>query len=158
MPNVHTNGWSPELDARILQMRSEKLTYELIGEAIGQTRSAVSGRIRRLGFAKVREFLTLEEAARRKRVYNVKYKREMRAGTTAPQKQRRAVTVRELENVGPRHVSLLDLAPNGCKWPYGDGPFTFCGCNRAEGKPYCYPHLMQGTEPARFPVRVPVRA
>lgn len=43
--------------------------------------------------------------------------------------------------VEPRHVSLLDLQQGGdCRWPYGDGPFTFCGHPAVFGS-YCGPHF-----------------
>jgi GcrA cell cycle regulator len=41
--------------------------------------------------------------------------------------------------VEPLMLDLLDLG-NGCKWPYGDGPFYFCGHAKAPGEPYCKPH------------------
>ncbi|WP_159585956.1 GcrA family cell cycle regulator [Chelativorans xinjiangense] len=43
----------------------------------------------------------------------------------------------------PRMVSLLDLEPNECKWPYGDpreADFGFCAHERAPGSPYCRYH------------------
>lgn len=42
--------------------------------------------------------------------------------------------------VVPLHLALLDLAPEQCRWPYGDGPFTFCGCDAFTGGSYCEPH------------------
>jgi GcrA cell cycle regulator len=47
--------------------------------------------------------------------------------------------LREVEVV-PLHVSLLDLQHGQCRYPYGDGPFTFCGCQAEPGRPYCEPH------------------
>ena len=40
----------------------------------------------------------------------------------------------------PRNVSLLDLEPNDCRYPYGDGPMTFCGHPKQAGSQYCTPH------------------
>lgn len=37
---------------------------------------------------------------------------------------------------------LLDLEDGDCRWPYGDGPFVFCGCKRAPGASYCQDHLI----------------
>jgi GcrA cell cycle regulator len=36
--------------------------------------------------------------------------------------------------------SLLDLAPDECRFPFGDKPFTFCGCRAVTGLPYCVGH------------------
>lgn len=44
-----------------------------------------------------------------------------------------------LADVVPRHVLLLDLQDNECRYPYGDENFTFCG-HATHGEPYCAPH------------------
>lgn len=41
--------------------------------------------------------------------------------------------------VDPLHTTLADLAPGACRYPYGDGPFTFCGHPSAD-RSYCAPH------------------
>lgn len=45
-------------------------------------------------------------------------------------------------DVQPRHVSLIELTPADCRYPYGDGPFTFCGCPKERDRPYCLPHAL----------------
>jgi len=42
----------------------------------------------------------------------------------------------------PEHerVHLLDLDRHHCRWPYGDGPYTFCGKHRIPGSSYCEFH------------------
>lgn len=49
----------------------------------------------------------------------------------------------------PLHLSLLDLKKGQCRWPLGDGPFTFCGCDVQEGSPYCETHHAVAYVPAR---------
>ena len=52
--------------------------------------------------------------------------------------------------VSPRLVSLIELKPGDCRYPYGgdkDGePIVFCGHPRRDGSSYCTPHfhLTQG--------------
>jgi GcrA cell cycle regulator len=44
---------------------------------------------------------------------------------------------------GPRHVSLLELTDNTCRWPIstvGAPDFCFCGNPPIEGMPYCAGH------------------
>jgi GcrA cell cycle regulator len=41
------------------------------------------------------------------------------------------------DTIVPRNLSLLELGPNECRWPYGVGPFVFCG---HDGYPYCPAH------------------
>jgi GcrA cell cycle regulator len=47
--------------------------------------------------------------------------------------------------VNPRHLSLVDLEPGDCRYPYGgeeDGDvITFCGHPQREGSSYCVPHF-----------------
>jgi|HubBroStandDraft_1064217.scaffolds.fasta_scaffold08818_3 GcrA cell cycle regulator len=35
-----------------------------------------------------------------------------------------------------RHVTLADLEPGDCRFPFGEGPFTFCGAPKLGGS-YC---------------------
>ena len=47
--------------------------------------------------------------------------------------------------IDPRHLSLIDLEPGDCRYPYGgeeDGEaITFCGHPRRTGSSYCAPHF-----------------
>lgn len=39
--------------------------------------------------------------------------------------------------------SLLDMGKNECRWPYGDGPYTFCARPTSDTYPsYCVAHAM----------------
>ena len=40
----------------------------------------------------------------------------------------------------PLRVQLVDMTSGQCKWPEGDGPFTFCGHRRHADTPYCREH------------------
>ena len=61
-------------------------------------------------------------------------------------------------DVVPLHLSLLELEREQCKWPYGDGPFTFCGCRTFDGSSYCEAHQAlsegRGTDSERRAHRV----
>lgn len=54
----------------------------------------------------------------------------------------------------PLHLSLLDLKQGQCRFPFGDRPFTFCGCAALEDKTYCEAHYAL-THVAPTPVKVP---
>src|SRR5437868_2139375 len=51
--------------------------------------------------------------------------------------------------VEPLHVSLFDIKQGQCRYPYGDGPFTFCGCQAMKGSSYCEPHYHLTREDSR---------
>lgn len=40
----------------------------------------------------------------------------------------------------PRNLSLMELEPNDCRYPYGDSDFFFCGHPQKQGSSYCGPH------------------
>lgn len=55
----------------------------------------------------------------------------------------------DADDVQPRHISLLELTDETCRWPYGDqAPFTFCGCTPITGGPYCFSHDERSKPPA----------
>ena len=46
--------------------------------------------------------------------------------------------------------SLVDLPANGCKWPYGESGYLFCGDARDEDHhAYCPYHVDRGTTALR---------
>lgn len=49
------------------------------------------------------------------------------------------IKVRCVEIV-PLHVSVLDLEPDMCRYPYGDSALTFCGHSKMAPYSYCAPH------------------
>jgi GcrA cell cycle regulator len=59
----------------------------------------------------------------------------------------------------PRHLSLLDLEPGDCRYPYGgeqDAAVSFCGHPSAAGRSYCAPHLRLTRGPGALSVRVSI--
>lgn len=42
--------------------------------------------------------------------------------------------------IEPLHIPLGELTKDNCHWPYGDGPFSFCGHARFQGS-YCAAHF-----------------
>lgn len=48
-------------------------------------------------------------------------------------------------DVIPLHISLDALNSKTCRWPYGHGPYTFCGCDVVSG-PYCIEHAAKAFE------------
>lgn len=73
----------------------------------------------------------------------LEYKRMLNAGEI---KGRGALAVASTEDdftPAEMRKTLLDLEKGECKWPYGDGPFTFCGRKASDTYPsYCVHHAM----------------
>jgi hypothetical protein len=55
----------------------------------------------------------------------------------------------------PLHLDLMQLTRSTCKWPLGDGPYTYCGHPTVEGKPYCPGHVAIAYTPLPPRTRVP---
>jgi GcrA cell cycle regulator len=47
--------------------------------------------------------------------------------------------------IDPRYLTLDQLEPDDCRYPYGDGPFLFCGRPNLDGKSYCPGHFRLST-------------
>jgi GcrA cell cycle regulator len=62
-----------------------------------------------------------------------------------PVSERAAALKLRCVGITPRHLSLLDLAPDDCRYPYGGNEegevITFCGHARREGSSYCTSHF-----------------
>ncbi len=79
--------------------------------------------------------------------------------------QRAAVLQLRCVAIVPRHLALIDLAPDDCRYPYGGDvegePITFCGHPRREGSSYCPSHFhltnLPEDDEKRAPARAPLR-
>lgn len=114
---------------------------------ISVTRNAVIGIWNRRGLTGTRQIIKREPRQRRKHDGGAMRRRVriVRAnGNSDAMKvfDFEAGGLREVRaaDVIPLHLNLADLEAGQCRYPYGDGPFTFCGCEAMRGKPYCAPH------------------
>jgi GcrA cell cycle regulator len=123
--------WDDIKVAELRRLFDEGYSASLIGAAMGMTRNAVIGKLSRLG-------LTMKNGFARKVNGTSKSMRVTRGEVLAAVPQQRKE--RPAADVTPLHVDLLDLQPGQCHYPYGDGPFTFCGCPVGDGLAYCEPH------------------
>lgn len=135
-------------------------TASEIAGAIGRTRNAVLGKIHRLrnsGDLKDRVHGDLvnerRRAARVRHVERVKRPRK-KAKSKPPvyfgagEKLIKPSPFKHRDvDVVPLHIGLLDLTATTCRWPYGDGPITFCGCSCEESEPYCDGHAAIAFQP-----------
>jgi GcrA cell cycle regulator len=108
------------------------------------TRSSIIGVIHRAG-------LTLEHKSeeRRRRASPPKREQKMKAvprlvgASSAGGPLFKTVMIPDLDlacaDITPRNVPMTDLNKNECRYPYGDGPFTFCG-HPTDGGSYCAGH------------------
>jgi GcrA cell cycle regulator len=126
--------WTMEQDDQLRAMHAEmpRPTCAEMGERIGCTKNAVIGRRGRIGLAGP------------KRVAKPRNRSPNRAKAEPRVSMRRMAMLLQTEPVSADIArigtkSLLDLAPGECRFPFGDKPYTFCGCKAVDGLPYCAP-------------------
>ena len=109
--------WTPEKIKQLKKLWQKGKSTVEIGRELGMSKNAVVGKVHRL-----------ELDAR-----------------PSPIKKSTKKTVEKVAIVKeePKHVTLLDLRLNSCRWPIGeikDPDFHFCGKDCQTGKPYCPEH------------------
>ena len=109
------------------------LSHELIAQALGLSKGAVSGKLDRLAAL---------DPARWTRSATIIALKPDRSASAAKAEERRAQSAmaRAIEEsvVG---VIMLDLEPHQCRWPMAFADeWTFCGCRKIDGSSYCSEH------------------
>jgi GcrA cell cycle regulator len=156
---MQANNWAPEHSAALREFLAAGMSFSAIAEALNRrfgtsyTRNAAIGRSKRMGLGGPDQAVRqLERALRAK---PGRPKRAGKAGeagdvpvreSPAPASPRPAEPVRlRCVGISPRLVSLLELEPGGCRYPYGGDkegePIVFCGHPRRVGSSYCTPHF-----------------
>lgn len=108
------------------------------------TRNAVIGKLHRLGLGEndrqnVKKVVAPRAPRAPRKPQQPKLKPSRYAYSVAPEGfVPEPVEVRHAA-VEPLHLDLMQLNDQVCHYPYGDGPFTFCGCPVISG-PYCPAH------------------
>lgn len=125
--NIHIPTWTAERIDQLRKLHAANLSFQEIGTAIGMTRSACRGKASRLGLPARLDW---------------RYTRPSPVQTTPNPKPDNDLADSAL------HIAFLDLEPHHCRFPYGDGPFTFCGHPKVQGS-YCTPHALYCTEARR---------
>lgn len=108
-----------------------------IGEVLGCTRNAVIGKAHRLGLESRAAPPPPPKKSPRPRVRN-RVRKPWKPKPTAPEVT--DMQLQQITEVPERLVSFDDLKHRECKFPHGDGPYTFCGRPQWVGSVYCAHH------------------
>lgn len=135
--------WTEERVETTRGMFADRLSASQIAQRLGVSRNAVCGKLARMGLTRAPDQY-LSSANKKPRVptgslafkviHSIKRK-QAEAGI-----EPRPFVCRDFSDIAPRHLDLLELEPNDCRYPSGDGPFVFCGHPRRKGTPYCPGH------------------
>lgn len=148
--NIHVfSGWTDDRVKQLCELHAANLTFAEIADTIGMSRNACIGKAQRIGLPSRAEELTVEQryaksqaklaALRVKRAIEREQRREKRA-THQPQKPYRPKIENDLSDRA-LHMEFDELESRHCRFPYGDGPFTFCGHPKLANASYCEAHV-----------------
>ena len=150
-------NWASEYSDALREYLAKGMSYSEIAEAINArfktaySRSAAIGRARRIGLAgpdRGKDLPTHWPAPPKAPQPQPRKLRERRApefiGPMPTFERTETVKLRCVE-IDPRHVSLTDLEPGDCRYPYGGDEegeaITFCGHPRRQDSSYCAAHF-----------------
>ena len=153
---MQSTNWAPEHSDVLREYLAKGMSYSEIADAINAkfktaySRSSAIGRAKRMGLTgpKPREDLPGHWPRPRPEA-NAPPLRKMpesfRIMRPMPVSERTEPPKLRCVEIAPRHLSLIDLEPGDCRYPYGgdeDGEaITFCGHPRRRGSSYCAPHF-----------------
>jgi GcrA cell cycle regulator len=173
---MQSSNWAEEHSQALREFLGKSLSFSEIAHAINArfntaySRNATIGRARRMGLAGPEKPDRPARPKRQPKPSPVRLKKLLpRVLAQSPPKppvgERAAALNLRCVGIVPRHLSLLELEPDDCRYPYGgdaDGEaITFCGHPRRGGSSYCAPHfhLTRGPDTAleRAAVKVSLR-
>jgi GcrA cell cycle regulator len=160
---MQSTDWTEEHSKALQEFLESGMSYSRIADAINArfktaySRNAALGRAKRMGLAgpdrpEDRPKLTLSAEAPRLHKLRERFASESRRPMPIFESVE-PVKLRCVE-IDPRHLSLLDLEPNDCRYPYGGDEegeaITFCGHPRRQSTSYCAAHfcLTRGSDTA----------
>jgi GcrA cell cycle regulator len=165
---MQSTNWTPEHCAALRENFAKGLSYAQIAVAINATfktsytRNAVLGRAKRMGFAesdrpkyarkrwlkrppRVRKPSLAKSSLAKSSFGKSSQRRLPELWWPVPKFKRTETAELRCAEIDPRHLSLIDLKPSDCRYPYGGDEegeaITFCGHPRREGSSYCAAHF-----------------
>jgi len=141
--------WTEDRTETLRKLWAAGVSFSNIAAQIGGvTRSAVGGKLYRLDLVgrdtnpRTYSQRTPEqiEAAKRAKSDRRNERRRTQRVSFVMVKRVNLEALRCIE-VEPMHKSFADLGPNDCRYPYGDGPYTFCGQQKFGDSSYCGGHM-----------------
>lgn len=148
--NVHVfSGWTDERVKQLCELHAANLTFAEIADAVGMSRNACIGKAQRIGLPSRAEELTVGQrfarsqaklAALRAKRSIEREKRQKRLSENPRAKFYRPKIENDLSERA-LHLEFDELESRHCRFPYGEGPFTFCGHPKLANTSYCEAHF-----------------
>ncbi len=151
--DMQASDWAPEHCEALRGYLALGMSYAEIAREINAkfgtayTRNAAIGRSRRMGLDAPGHPRKAPKTSLKPKVAEVRKRREPKPaepGRVKPPMHAEPIKLRCV-GIRPRLLSLLELGPSDCRYPYGgdkeNQPIAFCGHPRLAGSSYCAPHF-----------------
>ena len=151
---MQSTNWAPEHCEALRENLAKGMSYSEIAEAINAkfntaySRNAAIGRARRMGLAgadRPGNWPRQPTKAEQSKSHKMRERYASLSGWIAPVFEREETVKLRCVETNPRHLSLLELEPGDCRYPYGGDEegeaITFCGQPCAADSSYCAPHF-----------------
>jgi GcrA cell cycle regulator len=151
---MQSTNWAPEHCEALRENLANGMSYSEIAEAINAkfntvySRNATISRARRMGLAgseRPGNWPKVPSKAEQMKTQKLRERYALQSGWIVPVFEREEPVKLRCVEVDPRHLSMLELEPGDCRYPYGgdeDGEaITFCGHPCREDSSYCTPHF-----------------
>jgi GcrA cell cycle regulator len=158
---MQSTNWAPEHCEALRENLAKGMSYSEIAEAINAkfnaaySRNAVLGRARRMGLAgtdRPGNWPRQPTKAEQSKSHKMRERYASLSGWIAPVFEREETVKLRCVETNPRHLSLPELGPGDCRYPYGGDEegeaITFCGQPCREDSSYCAPHFHLTRGPA----------
>lgn len=144
--------WHPDHSEALKEFLAKGMSFSMIAAAINAkfdtsySRNATIGRARRMGLATDRpqDVSSAPATIRQPSLGKMRERFEAEFRKRTPIFESVDVNLRCAE-VDPQHLSLMQLGPGHCRYPYGGDAegeaITFCGHRQRLGSSYCQAHF-----------------
>lgn len=132
-PRRRRTDWTEERLTILADFFEAGWSHELMAQALGVSKGAISGKLDRLAEADPKKW------TRSATVIAIRPDRSANAARAEERRAQLAMTQAIEESVVG--VTLLDLEPHQCRWPMAyTTEQTFCGAEKVAGSSYCSDH------------------
>jgi GcrA cell cycle regulator len=158
---MQSTNWAPEHCEALRENLAKGMSYLEIAETINAkfntvySRNAALGRARRMGLAGAERpgsWPRQPTKAEQSKLHKIRERYASLSGWIAPVFECEETVKLRCVETNPRHLSLPELEPGDCRYPYGGDEegeaITFCGQPCTADSSYCAPHFHLTRGPA----------
>jgi GcrA cell cycle regulator len=151
---MQSTSWTEEHSKALREFLESGISYARIADAINAkfqtaySRNAVIGRAKRMGIAapeRPSDWPKLPPRAKPPQLHKLHERHVPEPMRLMPRFEREETAKLRCVEIDPRHLSLMDLEPGDCRYPYGGDEegeaITFCGHPQRRGMSYCAAHF-----------------